>query len=58
MKVFSVIGGCTGKTELVRRLVTELTGRGLRVSTIKRVPDTADLKKPGGGTWKRREAGA
>ncbi|HYZ24330.1 MAG TPA: molybdopterin-guanine dinucleotide biosynthesis protein B [Rhodopila sp.] len=35
-----------------------MTGRGLRVSTVKRVPDTIDLEKPGSGTWKRREAGA
>lgn len=58
MKVFSVVGGCAGKTEVVRRLVAELTLRGLRVSTIKRVPDTVDLEKPGSGTWKHREAGA
>jgi molybdopterin-guanine dinucleotide biosynthesis protein B len=58
MKVFSIVGGCAGKTELVRQLVVELTGRGLRVSTIKRVPDSIDLEKPGSGTWKHRKAGA
>jgi molybdopterin-guanine dinucleotide biosynthesis adapter protein len=58
VKVFSVVGGCAGKTETVRQLVAELTGRGLRVSTIKRVPDTVDLEKPGSGTWRHREAGA
>lgn len=58
MKVFSVVGGCVGKTEVVRRLVAELTGRGLLVSTVKRVPETVDLEKPGSGTWKHREAGA
>ena len=58
MKVFSVVGGCAGKTETVRQLVAELTGRWLRVSTIKRVPDTVDLEKPGSGTWRHREAGA
>jgi molybdopterin-guanine dinucleotide biosynthesis protein B len=58
MKVFSVVGGCAGKTEIVRRLVAELAGRGLRVSTVKRVPETVDLEKPGSGTWKHREAGA
>ena len=46
MRVFSVVGGCAGKTEIVRRLVAELTGRGLRVSTVKRVPETVDLEKP------------
>jgi molybdopterin-guanine dinucleotide biosynthesis protein B len=58
MKVFSVVGGCAGKTETVRRLVAEMVGRGLRVSTVKRVPEVVDLEKPGSGTWKHREAGA
>ena len=58
MRVFSVVGGCAGKTEIVRRLVAELTGRGLRVSTGQAVPETVDLEKPGSGTWKHREAGA
>ena len=58
MKVFGVVGGCAGKTETVRRLVAEIVGRGLRVSTVKRVPEAVDLEKPGSGTWKHREAGA
>jgi molybdopterin-guanine dinucleotide biosynthesis protein MobB len=58
MKVFSVVGGCAGKIETVRLLVAELTAHGLRVSTIKRVPGTVDLEKPGSGTWRHREAGA
>lgn len=58
MRVFGVVGGCAGKTEVVRRLVAELAGRGVRVSTVKRVPETVDLEKPGSGTWKHREAGA
>jgi molybdopterin-guanine dinucleotide biosynthesis adapter protein len=58
VKVFSVVGGCAGKTEVVRRLVAEFAGRGVRVSTVKRVPETVDLEKRGSGTWKHREAGA
>jgi molybdopterin-guanine dinucleotide biosynthesis adapter protein len=58
MKAFSLIGECREKSELVRRLVVELTGRGLRVSTIKRVSDAVDLERPGSGTWKQRAAGA
>lgn len=58
MKAFSLIGECREKSELVRRLVVELTGRGLRVSTIKRVSDAIDLERPGSGTWKHRVAGA
>jgi len=58
MKAFSLIGECREKSELVRRLVVELTGRGLRVSTIKRVSDAVDLERQGSGTWKHRVAGA
>ena len=28
MRVFSVVGGCAGKTEIARGLVAELSGRG------------------------------
>ena len=58
MRAFSLVGECREKSELVRRLVVELTGRGLRVSTIKRVSDALDLERPGSGTWKHRAAGA
>lgn len=58
MKVFSLIGECREKSELVGRLVAELVGRGLRVSTIKRVADAVDLERQGSGTWKQRQAGA
>lgn len=58
MKVFSLIGECREKSELVGRLVAELVGRGVRVSTIKRVSDAVDLERPGSGTWKHRTAGA
>ena len=58
VKVFSLIGECREKSELVGRLVAELVGRGLRVSTIKRVSDPVDLERRGSGTWKQRQAGA
>jgi molybdopterin-guanine dinucleotide biosynthesis protein B len=49
---------CAEKSELVRGRVVELVGRGLRVSTIKRVSDAVDLERQGSGTWKHRAAGA
>jgi molybdopterin-guanine dinucleotide biosynthesis protein B len=58
MRAFSLVGECAEKSELVRRLVVELAGRGLTVSTIKRVSDAVDLEKRGSGTWKHRAAGA
>jgi hypothetical protein len=36
MKVFSVVGGCAGKTEIVRRLVIELAGRAYQRSSVYR----------------------
>jgi molybdopterin-guanine dinucleotide biosynthesis protein B len=58
MKAFSLVGECAEKSELVRRLVVELVGRGLQVSTMKRVSDALDLERQGSGTWKHRAAGA
>jgi molybdopterin-guanine dinucleotide biosynthesis protein B len=58
MKAFSLVGECAEKSELVRRLVVELAGRGLQVSAIKRVSDAVDLERQGSGTWKHRAAGA
>jgi len=58
MKAFSLVGECAEKSELVRRLVIELVGRGLQISTIKRVSDAVDLERQGSGTWKHRAAGA
>jgi molybdopterin-guanine dinucleotide biosynthesis protein B len=58
MKAFSLVGECAEKSELVRRLVVELVGRGLTVSTIKGVSDAVDLERQGSGTWKHRAAGA
>jgi molybdopterin-guanine dinucleotide biosynthesis adapter protein len=58
MKAFSLVGECAEKSELVTRLVEELTGRGVRVSAIRRVSDAVDLERPGSGTWKHRQAGA
>ncbi|SHJ90492.1 molybdopterin guanine dinucleotide biosynthesis accessory protein MobB [Roseomonas rosea] len=58
MRVFGVVGGCAAKSGIVRNLVGELTRRGLRVSTIKHVPDDLDLDRPGTGSWAQREAGA
>lgn len=47
-----------GKTTLVERLVTEIAGRGLRVSTVKHAHHGLDLDTPGRDSWRHREAGA
>ncbi len=59
MKIYGVIGyKNAGKTTLVERLVTEFTGRGLRVSTVKHAHHSFDLDQPGKDTYRHRAAGA
>jgi len=59
MKVYGVIGWKnSGKTSLMERLVAEITGRGLAVSTVKHVHHDVDLDIPGKDTFRHRAAGA
>ena len=48
----------SGKTTLVERLVTELTGRGFRVSTLKHAHHDADVDHEGTDSFRHRKAGA
>jgi molybdopterin-guanine dinucleotide biosynthesis protein B len=58
-KVFGIAGWKnSGKTGLAVRLVTELVGRGYRVSTIKHAHHDFDIDKIGADSWRHREAGA
>ena len=59
MKVFGVIGWKnTGKTTLTERLVSTLTGRGYRVSTIKHTHHDVEIDTPGTDSYRHRLAGA
>ena len=59
MKVFGVVGWKnTGKTGLMERLVTEITGRGFTVSTIKHAHHSFDVDHPGKDSHRHRIAGA
>jgi molybdopterin-guanine dinucleotide biosynthesis protein B len=59
MRVYGVIGWKnSGKTSLMERLVAEITGRGLSVSTVKHVHHSVDLDQPGKDTFRHRQAGA
>lgn len=48
----------SGKTALTVRLVTELTRRGYKISTIKHAHHDFDIDKPGADSFRHREAGA
>ena len=59
MKIYGIIGyKNAGKTSLVERLVTEITGRGFSVSTVKHAHHAFDLDQPGKDTFRHRQAGA
>ena len=59
MKVFGIVGWKnSGKTTLVERLVTEITGRGISVSTIKHAHHSFDIDHPGKDSHRHRAAGA
>lgn len=47
-----------GKTTLIERLVREMTGRGLIVSTIKHAHHRVDIDQSGRDSFRHREAGA
>lgn len=58
-KIFGIAGWKnSGKTGLAVRLVTELTGRGYRVSTVKHAHHDFDIDKVGADSFRHREAGA
>jgi molybdopterin-guanine dinucleotide biosynthesis protein B len=48
----------SGKTTLLVRLLPELIGRGLTVSTLKHAHHDFDLDQPGKDSFRHREAGA
>lgn len=59
MKVFGVVGWKnSGKTGLVERLVTEIAGRGISVSTVKHAHVAFDIDQPGTDSDRHRRAGA
>lgn len=59
MRVIGLAGWSgAGKTTLLCRLIPELVGRGLRVSTVKHAHHAFDVDQPGKDSWLHREAGA
>ena len=59
MKIFGVTGWKnSGKTGLMERLVTEITSRGFKVSTINHAHHSFDVDHPGRDSHRHRTAGA
>ena len=59
MRIFGLAGWSgSGKTTLMVKLVPELTGRGLGVSTMKHAHHTFDIDRSGKDSYRHRAAGA
>ena len=59
MRIYGVVGWKNaGKTGLMERLVTEITGRGISVSTVKHAHHTFDVDHVGKDSHRHRVAGA
>ena len=59
MKLYGVVGWKNaGKTGLMERLVAEIAGRGLTVSTVKHAHHSFDVDQPGKDSHRHRVAGA
>ncbi|WP_195820035.1 molybdopterin-guanine dinucleotide biosynthesis protein B [Roseobacter sp. MH60115] len=59
MKLYGVVGWKNaGKTGLMERLVTEISGRGFSVSTVKHAHHVFDVDQPGKDSYRHRKAGA
>ncbi len=59
MRILGLAGWSgSGKTTLVARLLPELIGRGLTVSTLKHAHHSFDVDQPGKDSWTHRQAGA
>ena len=59
MRVIGLAGWSgAGKTTLLARLIPELTGRGLSVSTLKHAHHAFDIDQPGKDSHTHRQAGA
>ena len=59
LKILGLAGWSgSGKTTLMRALIPALTGRGLRVSTLKHAHHAFDVDQPGKDSYEHRAAGA
>lgn len=59
MRIYGIVGfKNAGKTGLMERLVTEISGRGHTVSTLKHAHHTFDVDQPGKDSHRHRVAGA
>jgi molybdopterin-guanine dinucleotide biosynthesis protein MobB len=59
VRLYGIVGWKNaGKTGLMERLVAEICGRGLSVSTVKHAHHVFDVDQPGKDSYRHRTAGA
>ena len=59
MNIYGIVGWKNaGKTGLMERLVSEMTARGLSVSTVKHAHHSFDVDHAGKDSYRHRAAGA
>lgn len=59
MDIFGIVGWSgSGKTTLIVKLIPELVGRGLSISTMKHAHHDFDIDQPGKDSYEHRKAGA
>lgn len=59
VRIYGVTGWKNaGKTTLMERLVAEIVGRGVSVSTVKHAHHDTDVDQPGRDSYRHRQAGA
>ena len=59
MRLYGVTGWKNaGKTGLMERLISEISGRGISVSSVKHAHHTFDVDHPGKDSYRHRHAGA
>jgi len=57
--IVSIVGESdSGKTTLIEKLIAELTGRGIRVATIKHNRHGFEIDHEGKDSWRHKQAGA
>ena len=57
--IVSIVGkGDSGKTTFLEKLIAELSGRGVRVATVKHHVHDYDIDVPGKDSWRHARAGA
>ena len=58
-KIITIVGKSnSGKTTLLEKLITCLTGRGYKIGSVKHAHDGFEMDKEGKDSWRHRKAGA